>query len=1362
MSYVFKENESYQLNKSFKDIQEIIFAVLLYNINFIIKYMESYFSSNMYEIFANIITLLSFIWVDDKEHKSLFGLNKNKPKSTVKKVLNYYTLKCKTFFEPANFEKYSSQSITKNREIVSQESKTIYNDIIINSNNVDIKEENLPSVDIFNFAYYQKVYIIRKDYLKNKFKLLIKDNSENILDENEDEKSHYENLLLKVDKLKVSYDNNETYNYCWNVIKRKNYRKIKKQLYSWNNSFSNLEVFYKKKNEEEKDKEIFLKYKISNYLSGDMTRKFLVPIIDIDYYMPKFQIFNYSEKLFRKNEKTQINEYKNIYKTDLKIFDGQKFNINPNEGNEESKFNIYKVCYIKSTHHIRGKLFFEKSSLNKNYKYPVSLYETMPYLFFFESNITNDKLLRKEYEDYDSESQSCFISIFKNNKNPKDPETFLKLNYSNIIFIFKRKYCFRNNAIEIFLSNHRSYYFKFFDTKKRDDFLSELILNLNKSNPKNKLFKPIKSIDENNKTIILGYYKDEENNKEYNSISNIRELWKNNKISTLELLMWINIYGNRSFRDTSQYPVFPWLLTNHDYKSYEDLLQNIELRDFNYPMGLLSIDEKSKKRQEGYLDTYKLMVMNLIEENLLNIKIKEEEEIEEKPVSIKTLRNTTVVNLNSNNSNEINLNLNKQDGNSGLNLNKRNESVQFRNSTQGLPNITEKIQDKYLPKIPDYKFDLEKLYADPNFEYEKIPYCFGSHFSNSMYVSHYLMRLFPYCLTMIEIQKSGFDVPERLFCNLQNSLYASLSDKGDLRELIPEFFTIPEMFLNINNLNLGKIDISAYEKNNKLDEGNEVEIPNEKNMRNLDEVIMPLWCKNNPFLFIEKYRKILEYPNININPWVDLVFGYNQRGTKAQKAGNIFLPYAYDGVMNIRLPKESLLKNREEYDFQLRFFEMGVHPTKVFDKKIKSLKNKINNQIFDIEGNLQINLPEIRLKKINDNNNTINIKKIIHFDCYSEEENEFFIIDDNFIGQKINIVESKEPEKNNSAKENVNNKESPIKEKNKIYFIKESIIYKEFPIKDEINKNIQNKLIIKSIFKKKYFIVAGYFDGSLYIIKAPNRVSKKEEQQKNIEKQLNINEEIIIKKFDKSLITALEIDKQEKYMIYGTMNGSIVIYHINHNLFKENKNFFEFHKIFKSHNHTPITSISINSDLNIFSDCSLDGYVNIYTLTLHSNYHMINSIYIPEPFNPYYVFLSAQPLPSIALYSNNLCQFKCFSLNGNELNTTESDTNLMSTKFNDYYIEDDQNMSSPLIFTDTCFNDYLVYIFKNNYVLIREFPSMNIKAAINATLDKNNESLCSLCISDDKKYLYILEQNTNKIYMVNTKFISNNNTKKNI
>ena len=416
---------------------------------------------------------------------------------------------------------------------------------------------------------------------------------------------------------------------------------------------------------------------------------------------------------------------------------------------------------------------------------------------------------------------------------------------------------------------------------------------------------------------------------------------------------------------------------------------------------------------------------------------------------------------------------------------------------------------------------------------------------------------------------------------------------------------------------------------------------------------------------------------------------------------------------------------------------MGIHPTKVFDKRNKIMKNKLNNQLIDIIETKQVIIPEIRLKKFNENNYIIGNKKIIFFHSYLDDNDEFFILDNNFLLQKINIQESKESEK--------------------IFYIKESNLYKEFPIKEKINKNIESKLIIKTIFQNKYFIIGGFFDGDLYIIKTPNKISKKEESIKGIEKPYNLSQEKIIKKFDKSLITSLEIDKNEKYLIYGTLNGSIVIYYLNHTLFKENKNFIEFKKIFKSHNNSSISSIYINSDLNIFADCSIDGYINIYTLSSYNNFRIINSIHTSNNFIPNFIFLSAQPLPCVVLYSNDLCKFKCYSINGNELSTTESDNNLMSNKFNEYYVENEQNMISPIIYTDAQFNDYLIYIFKKKYVLIREFPSMKIRIPFNPTLDNHNEELCSLSISEDKKYLYVLEQKNNKIYMINQKMLGNSN-----
>ena len=140
---------------------------------------------------------------------------------------------------------------------------------------------------------------------------------------------------------------NDLYNYVLEKDKRKKYRKLKKRLYSWNNPYSNFTAFYKDKLSTLKKDSVVLKFKLSNYLSKDMTRKLLFPILDIDYYMPNFKLFNYKEKLFRNNKEGNIIQYNNLYKIDLKIFDNEN-NISKIKREDEQKYIMEKVCYIKT------------------------------------------------------------------------------------------------------------------------------------------------------------------------------------------------------------------------------------------------------------------------------------------------------------------------------------------------------------------------------------------------------------------------------------------------------------------------------------------------------------------------------------------------------------------------------------------------------------------------------------------------------------------------------------------------------------------------------------------------------------------------------------------------------------------------------------------------------------------------------------------------------------------------------------------------------------------------------------------------------------------------------------------------------
>ena len=287
---------------------------------------------------------------------------------------------------------------------------------------------------------------------------------------------------------------------------------------------------------------------------------------------------------------------------------------------------------------------------------------------------------------------------------------------------------------------------------------------------------------------------------------------------------------------------------------------------------------------------------------------------------------------------------------------------------------------------------------------------------------------------------------------------------------------------------------------------------------------------------------------------------------------------------------------------------------------------------------------------------------------------------------------------------------------------------------------------MKQIYKGAFYLIAGLFDGELYIIKNINNTSYKKD-----EKELKIdNSKINI--FDRSLITALEIDKEEKYIIYGTQKGSLIIYSLDCILFKEEKKFINLIKFFQSHPGFSINSICINSDLNLFADCSNDGFAHIYTLP---KCKLVHSIYIESNtpnnyFSNDYIFLSAQPLASISIYSNKTYNFKCYSINGNELIDYNKDFDDKLIK--DYKSEllEEQGMSSPIIFTDSQFNDYLLYILNKKYILIKKFPFMENIALINPS-QNINEKINNISISNDLKYLYAYEEINNKIYIINNK-----------
>jgi hypothetical protein len=86
------------------------------------------------------------------------------------------------------------------------------------------------------------------------------------------------------------------------------------------------------------------------------------------------------------------------------------------------------------------------------------------------------------------------------------------------------------------------------------------------------------------------------------------------------------------------------------------------------------------------------------------------------------------------------------------------------------------------------------------------------------------------------LQGGDWDLPDRLFSDIRRAYsLASRDTRGDVRELIPEFFTCPEFLENSSNLDFG-ISQTTGER--------------------IHNVKLPAWAKGDPLLFIVIHRRV--------------------------------------------------------------------------------------------------------------------------------------------------------------------------------------------------------------------------------------------------------------------------------------------------------------------------------------------------------------------------------------------------------------------------------------------------------------------------------------------------------------------------
>lgn len=347
--------------------------------------------------------------------------------------------------------------------------------------------------------------------------------------------------------------------------------------------------------------------------------------------------------------------------------------------------------------------------------------------------------------------------------------------WSDLISVSKRRFLFRDVALEVFFSDGRSYLLTLVSSQARDELYGQLLAhaphvngNISLSRPEDVWrFETLRIQDDAPQSLgskfasVFGQ----------SSLTPATRKWVKGEMSNFHYLMLINTLAGRSFNDLTQYPVFPWVLA--DYTSEElDLTNPRTFRDLSKPMGC-----QTPEREVEFRERYK-----------------------------------SFAEMGDDNSH---------------------------------------------------------------------PFHYGTHYSSAMIVSWYLIRLQPFVKSYLMLQGGTFDHADRLFYSVGKAWEsASRGNMSDVRELIPEFFYLPEFLINSNNYDFGtRQNVS----------------------QSIGSVELPPWAKGDPKIFIAKHREALESPYVteNLHQWIDLVFGFKQKGEAAVEAVNVFHHLSYQGAKDL-------------------------------------------------------------------------------------------------------------------------------------------------------------------------------------------------------------------------------------------------------------------------------------------------------------------------------------------------------------------------------------------------------------------------------------------------------------------------------
>ncbi|VVC46047.1 Hypothetical protein CINCED_3A020452 [Cinara cedri] len=464
---------------------------------------------------------------------------------------------------------------------------------------------------------------------------------------------------------------------------------------------------------------------------------------------------------------------------------------------------------------------------------------------------------------------------------------------------------------------------------------------------------------------------------------------------------------------------------------------------------------------------------------------------------------------------------------------------------------------------PERLFKLQERYNEMN----SPKFLYGSHYSTPGFVLYYLVRKYPQY--MLCLNNGKFDHPDRMFNSLADTWRNVLNNMSDFKELIPEFYDTNQC---CNFL------INEYG----------IDFGHRHDGRKIDNVELPKWA-DSPSDLISKLREALEsdYVSNNLHHWIDLIFGYKQNGSEAISAKNVFYYLCYEGALNLN----DIQDWNQRHAAEVQIMEFGQIPIMIFEKPHPSktcLLVKDLNQ-FGMLPKMKSywNWNNIKLSKLL---TTIIHKNVASSVKFSEDMGSIFSIGHDAM-LKVNCLLTQKQIRS------VTVQGFPVK-------LNDIVVPSTYPsivligtnhgfvivydidccrIVDEFNAHEDS--ISCLAWSKLGFLITSSLDCNVRVWKTPKAPWSQIELITSLKAELK----------HENKVTSLDLDKNEKLLATGTINGEIFIW-----------SFLDYSFIKKLTGHFAcVTKISFSYDgsklLSCSDDCSFKVFDSLSGLEVYTN-----------------------------------------------------------------------------------------------------------------------------------------------------------------